>query len=121
MYRAFYFSLIELASLWFALVIMEEMALWQREGRSSSCGAGLLHPIGEMMSLVHPFCKVYISFHSYGGLSSVSTSAARAGSAVVSVGRPVLGLNIIEYRIYPLQKGVLKSYGYLFGIAVSLL
>ena len=62
MYRAFYFSLIELASLWFALVIMEEMALWQREGRSSSCGAGLLHPIGEMMSLVHPFCKGYISF-----------------------------------------------------------
>ena len=24
---------------------------------------GLLHPIGEMMSLAHPFCKGYISFH----------------------------------------------------------
>jgi len=24
---------------------------------------GLLHPTGEMMSLAHPFCKGYISFH----------------------------------------------------------
>ena len=33
-------------------------ANWSTENET-----GLLHPIGEMMSLAYPFCKGYISFH----------------------------------------------------------
>ena len=49
MYRASSLFLIDSANLWFALVIMERMALWRREGRSSSCGALSSRRISEAM------------------------------------------------------------------------
>ena len=64
LYRTSSPFLIESASLWFALVIMEEMALWQREGMSSSRGV----------------------------LSSRRTSEAMACIVVVSVGGEVWGI-----------------------------
>ena len=64
LYREFFFFLMESASLWFALAIMEEISLWQRKGVFSSCG----------------------------GVSSGSTSVTKAGSVLVSAEVVMWGL-----------------------------